>query len=520
MNEGRVAKVVLAGRRLLVQRPVVVVILMFLAAVAATLAHVRGLQSHLVSTQALQNAELLTEAVAEFRTVYTSEVVERIRPSGIEITHDYLLREGAIPLPATLSMILGNRIGALGLGVESRLYSPYPFPWATEEGGLRDDFAREAWDSLTRNPEDPFYRFDTIEGRDVLRYATADRMRAACVDCHNTRSDSPKTDWKLGDVRGVLEVITPLDAPLEATRSGLVDTAVLMLVLAAIGVVVFGLLMSDLQEATHEAATLTEEARRAHEQEQVAEERSEHLAREKVAADASNRAKSAFLANMSHEIRTPLNAIVGFAELLEQDTTLGPEQRERLEAMRNAGGHLVLLIDDVLEMSRLEAGRGELKPTFFDPRRLLEGLEAMVRPRTQIKGLVLNLEIHPSVPDQVWTDQGKVRQILINMLDNAVKFTETGSVTIRAHATETDESGERLVVEVEDTGVGIADDQFEELFAEFAQLGEETESKQGAGLGMAISRRFARMMGGDLTVTSKLGKESIFRLDIPVEAPE
>jgi signal transduction histidine kinase len=106
------------------------------------------------------------------------------------------------------------------------------------------------------------------------------------------------------------------------------------------------------------------------------------------------------------------------------------------------------------------------------------------------------------------------------MLDNAVKFTETGSVTIRAHVTETDESGERLVVEVEDTGVGIADDQFEELFAEFAQLGNETESKQGAGLGMAISRRFARMMGGDLTVTSQLGKGSVFRLDILVEAPE
>jgi hypothetical protein len=274
MSEKRVTGVIRAVRRVLVQRPVVVVAALFFAAVAAILAHVQGLQSHLVSTQALQNAELLTEAVAEFRTVYTSEVVERIRPSGIEITHDYDLREGAAPLPATLSMILGNRIGALGSGVESRLYSAYPFPWATDDGGLPDVFAREAWEALTQNPDEPFYRFETMGERDVLRYATADRMRPACVNCHNTHPDSPKVDWKVGDVRGVLEVITPLDAPLEATRSGLVDTAVLMLVLAAIGVAVFGLLLSDLQEATLEAAALKKENRRT--REQVEMENSEH----------------------------------------------------------------------------------------------------------------------------------------------------------------------------------------------------------------------------------------------------
>ena len=113
--------------------------------------------------------------------------------------------------------------------------------------------------------------------RDVLRYATADLMRPACVDCHNTHPDSPKVDWKVGDVRGVLEVITPLDVPLEATRSGLVDTAVLMSILAGIGVAAFGLLLSDLQEATREAAALKEETRRAHEQDQEAPEQDEHV---------------------------------------------------------------------------------------------------------------------------------------------------------------------------------------------------------------------------------------------------
>jgi hypothetical protein len=150
-----------------------------------------------------------------------------------------------------------------------------------EDGGFPDDFARAAWEALTQNPEEPFISFETVEEREVLRYATADRMRPECVDCHNTRPDSPKTDWKVGDVRGVLEVITPLDAPIAATRSGLMDTAVFMLIMAAIGLLILGMVMSDLQEATHQTAALTEETRRAHEQERVAAERSEHLAREK-----------------------------------------------------------------------------------------------------------------------------------------------------------------------------------------------------------------------------------------------
>lgn len=187
---------------------------------------------------------------------------------------------------------------------------------------------------------------------------------------------------------------------------------------------------------------------------------------------------------------------------------------------RSAGDHLVMLIDDVLNMSRLEAGRSDLNPTLFSPRALLEDLEAIFRLKTQKKGLALSLEVHPSVPDQVRVDQGKLRQILMNMMDNAVKFTEMGAVAIRANASGADESQTRLVGEVEDTGVGIADDHFEKLFVEFEQVGYKTASEPGTGLGMAISRRLARVMGGDLTIASQLGKRSIFRLEIPLDASE
>ena len=130
-----------------------------------------------------------------------------------------------MPLPATLTMILGNRIGALESSGETRLYSPYPFLWRRESGGLRYPFAREAWEALNRDPEEPFYRSEALDVREVLRYASADLMRRDCVECHNTHADTPRSDWRVGDVRRVLEVITPLDVPLEAARSGLVDTA-------------------------------------------------------------------------------------------------------------------------------------------------------------------------------------------------------------------------------------------------------------------------------------------------------
>ena len=225
------------------RRPIFIVGVLYLAAVPVIVAHVQGLQTQLVRTQALQNAKLLSGAVAEFRTVYTSEVIQRLRSSGVEVTHEHLARDGAVPLPATLSMILGNRIGALESGGETRLYSAYPFPWRLETGGLTDSFAREAWEALNRDPGEPFFRFETMEDREVLRYASADLMRGDCVECHNTHEDTPKSDWMVGDVRGVLEVITPLDVPLEATRAGLVDTMVLMLLMAAGGLILLGLAM-------------------------------------------------------------------------------------------------------------------------------------------------------------------------------------------------------------------------------------------------------------------------------------
>ena len=196
--------------RLLHERTILVLTIMFAVAVAVTLWHLSRLTTKLVESASLQGTFLYSQSLEELRTIYTSEVVERVRGHGIEVTHDYAKREGAIPLPATLSMELGKRIGERGSGMQVRLYSDYPFPWR-KDGGPRDDFEREALRQLRQHPDRPYSRFEDFQGRWSLRYATADRMRPSCISCHNTRPDSPKTDWKQGDVRGVLEVVRPMD---------------------------------------------------------------------------------------------------------------------------------------------------------------------------------------------------------------------------------------------------------------------------------------------------------------------
>jgi diguanylate cyclase (GGDEF)-like protein/PAS domain S-box-containing protein len=246
--------------RLLYERPIPVLFVMFLAAVAVIVWHTNRQQSILVEAQALQNAEQLAHALAEVRTIYTSEVVQRVRTEGVAITHDYQGTDGAIPLPATLSMMLGNQIGTGDSRIQARLYSAYPFPWRVAEGGLSDAFAIDAWASLNKNSKKSFYRFEELGGAPVLRYATADPMREACVGCHNSHPDSPKTDWRVGDVRGVLEVIVPLTATLTESRSGVMETAILMLLLTLGGLTAIGVVLSHLGRVNAEVGRAKEEA--------------------------------------------------------------------------------------------------------------------------------------------------------------------------------------------------------------------------------------------------------------------
>ncbi len=250
-----------------------------------------------------------------------------------------------------------------------------------------------------------------------------------------------------------------------------------------------------------------------------------------LAAEAANQAKSIFLANMSHELRTPLNAILGFAQLMEPSENLTLPEKENIKIIRRSGEHLLQLINQVLDLSKIEAGRMTLNPKNFDLYRLLDDVQNMFQIPAKNKELQLIIDCAWDVPQYVQTDDVKLRQVLINLLDNAVKFTQTGSVSVIVKQNKEGrikpepgeifnlyEAKKRVFIyfEIDDTGVGILPEELDSIFELFVQSSSGKKIQKGTGLGLSISREFIRLMGGDITAESEVGRGTVFKFDIQV----
>lgn len=237
-------------------------------------------------------------------------------------------------------------------------------------------------------------------------------------------------------------------------------------------------------------------------------------------AETANQAKSLFLANMSHELRTPLNAILGFSQLMVRDATVSPENKTSLGIINRSGEHLLNLINDVLEMSKIEAGKITLNNAPLDLHQLLSTIQEMFQVKAEAKGLWFHFILADDLPQCIVSDDRKLRQLLINLLSNAIKFTETGGVTLRAFIDQSNQVSDHLVklcFAIVDTGKGIAPEELDQLFSPFVQTEAGVKSEAGTGLGLSISRQFVELMGGTIQATSSFGKGSTFAFDLQIE---
>ena len=470
------------------------------------------------------NAQRYLEALSAFRTLYTNEVVKTAIKQNITISHDYKNIKNAIPLPATLSMALGKEIGKFQSGAQTFLYSRYPFPWREQENKtiFNQDFSQQAWDSLTKNPEQAFFRFEEVNGQMAIRYAIADVMREGCIDCHNNHAQTPKNDWQLGDVRGVMEVILPIDKAQLTAQSSLQATFIVLFAMIVLITLVLFIFVSRIKKDAKKLANSNVEMMKKQEQVNFANEEMglaiEQLELKASELISSNQVKADFMATMSHEIRTPLNGVIGMLSLLKQ-SEMTHEQNHHAHLATVSAGSLLNIINDILDFSKIEADKLVIESVEIRLAELVTNLSATMAHIAHEKGLELIVDVSQLKHMVTKGDPHRIRQILTNLISNAIKFTAEGEVVISTKIETIDDKNLQFSCSVSDTGIGIAQHKLDSMFERFTQEDSSTTRQYGGtGLGLAIVKKLCQLMNGDITVTSTQGQGSTFSFTLLLES--
>lgn len=468
---------------------------------------------------AIEGAARSVHALRAFRTLYTSEVVNAAQTHGIRVTHDYQNVPGAIPLPATLSLLLAEKLGESQSDLETRLYSKFPFPWRQTTGGLQDEFGKEAWVTLNKNPEIPFYRFTDVLGHWSLRYAVADVMRPSCVNCHNLHEDSPKQDWAVGDVRGVLEVILPMDHAIARTWGALKDTVALISVLAilGLGVVILVIKVFRYKEVALFQAkeVLLEDIDRREQVEHRLVQQTEQLVQ-------SNQELTMFANVAAHDLQEPLRKIQLLSDRVQgkYGEALGEQGQDYLSRIQRSSNRMQELVKDALIYSKIKVI--DQKCVVVDLGNLVE--EILVELEREIESTQTTISV--GMLPTVQANPIQMRQLFHHLLSNALKYQKSdvlSIVKILGHPiqkiSEAQEvSGSEMQyweIVVEDNGIGFDEQYTDRMFGLFQQLNSRKEY-QGTGAGLAICKKIVELHQGSIMAQGSSGGGARFTVRLPV----
>ncbi len=448
--------------------------------------HFSSLTDSIVKSTALQDAAMYSDALEEFRTLYSAKIVKRLAGHGIEITHDYKNKEKAIPLPATFSMELAEAISKKSTRTLSRLYSDYPFPWR-EKGGPQDSFESDALLELRKNPEKPFYRFEQYLGMPYLRYAVADILRASCVDCHNNHPQSPKRDWKLGDIRGVLVVNWPMEsfntqvnADLHKSKQWLKTLSIFWLILMIWMMYRIYLYSKSLNQKVEELAT-------------------------------SNQELDDFAYFASHDLKEPLRGVHNFSSIIIEDyeDKLDEDGKKRLITLTRLTDRMENLIDDLLYYARV--GRTELNREKTDLNLLIEEITDSLQVTISENNVTIK---KPNALPNAFCDRIKIKEVFQNLLINAIKYNDKDQKWVEIGCQSQSDSNAYQIFYVKDNGIGIREKHLESIFRIFKRLHSHNKYGGGTGAGLTITQKIIQKHGGRIWVESTLKQGTTFYFTI------